>query len=66
MQDNSDEPDESQRSQAGSSGLTKTLTLNVGKITSRAARAAVSGQRLTGRLQLTTRVRPARRPVARW
>ena len=42
----------------GSIGLTRTFTLDVGNITSRAAMAAVSGQRLTGLFQSTTRVQP--------
>ena len=42
----------------GSIRLTRTFTLNVGNITSRAAMASVSGQRLTGLFQSTTRVQP--------
>ena len=40
----------------GSSGLTKTFTLNIGNITSRAGTLAAGGQQLTGLLVSTTRV----------
>lgn len=40
----------------GSRGLTRTFTLNIGNITSRAGTVAAGGQRLTGLLVSTTRV----------
>jgi S1-C subfamily serine protease len=42
----------------GSAGLTKTVTLNIGNLTSGTGVLAVSGQRLSGLLVSTARVRP--------
>ncbi len=46
----------------GSAGLTKTFTLNTGNLTSGTGVVAVGGQRLSGLLVSTARVRPGEEP----